>query len=123
MEFQLHTSFPTNLEGEWNALLDESVTHVPFLRYEYLEAWWQTRGGGEWPPQSELAIVAARRDGQLVGIAPLFQADNRQKQPALLLLGSIEVSDYLDLIVRPADLENFTRELLPFLGQANLPPW
>ena len=121
MEFQLYTTFPTELEDEWNALLDESITHVPFLRYEYLEAWWQTRGGGEWPPQSELAIVTARRDGKLVGVAPLFQADNRQKQPALLLLGSIEVSDYLDLIVRPADLENFTRELLPFLSQANLP--
>ncbi len=123
MEFQLHTTFPAQLEGEWNALLDVSVTHVPFLRYEYLEAWWQTRGGGEWPSHSELAIVTAHQDGKLVGIAPLFQAENRQKQPALLLLGSIEVSDYLDLIVRPADLANFTRELLPFLEQADLLPW
>ncbi len=123
MEFQLHTTFPTRLESEWNALLDESVTHVPFLRYEYLEAWWQTRGGGEWPSHSQLAIVTAHRDGQLVGVAPLFQAENRQKQPALLLLGSIEVSDYLDLIVRPADLGEFTAGLLPYLDQADLAPW
>ncbi len=123
MEYQLHTVFPTHLESEWNALLDQSVTHVPFLRYEYLEAWWQTRGGGEWPPHSELAIVTAHRDGQLAGIAPLFQAENRQKQPALLLLGSIEVSDYLDLIARPGDLDEFIAGLLPYLDQADLPPW
>ncbi len=123
MEYQLHTTFPAQLEDEWNALLDRSVTHVPFLRYEYLEAWWQTRGGGEWPPTSELAIITARRDGQLVGIAPLFQADNRQQQPALLLLGSIEVTDYLDLIVRPDNLGEFTAGLLPFLAQADLRPW
>ncbi len=123
MEFQLYPNFPSELEAEWNALLDESVTHVPFLRYEYLEAWWQTRGGGEWPAQSELAIVTARRGGRLVGIAPLFQAMNRQAQPALLLLGSIEVSDYLDLIVRPEDLGDFAAGLLPFLAQADLLPW
>ncbi len=123
MEFQLYSNFPSELEAEWNALLDESVTHVPFLRYEYLEAWWQTRGGGEWPAHSELAIVTARRDGRLVGIAPLFQAMNLQAQPALLLLGSIEVSDYLDLIVRPADAADFTLQLLPFLAAAGLAPW
>jgi len=110
------------LAAEWNALLDESVTHVPFLRHEYLNAWWQTHGGGEWP-QAKLAIVTARREGALVGVAPLFYATNRQGKPALLLLGSIEISDYLDLIVRPADLDEFTRQLLPFLAGAALPPW
>jgi CelD/BcsL family acetyltransferase involved in cellulose biosynthesis len=122
MEFQLHTTFPTEIEAEWNALLDESVTHVPFLRYEYLEAWWQTRGGGEWP-QSELAIVTARRDGALVGVAPLFSAINRNGKPALLLLGSIEISDYLDLLVRLADLAEFAGGLLAFLAESSLPAW
>ncbi len=122
MEFKLHTTFPAELAGEWNALLDESVTHVPFLRYEYLDAWWQTHGGGEWP-QSELAIVTARQDGALVGIAPLFTATNRQGRPALLLLGSIEISDYLDLIVRPPHLAQFALELFQFLANAPLPTW
>jgi CelD/BcsL family acetyltransferase involved in cellulose biosynthesis len=122
MEFQLHTTFPTQLAAAWNALLDESVTHVPFLRYEYLEAWWQTRGGGEWP-QSELAIVTASQGGALVGVAPLFFAANRSGRPSLLLLGSIEISDYLDLVVRPGDGEHFTRELLPFMAGPALPPW
>ena len=117
MEFTLHRSF-TDLETlapEWNELLNESITHVPFLRHEYLRTWWGTRGGGEWP-DSELAVVIARQDGQLVGVAPLFAAKNRDGNPALLLLGSIEISDYLDLIVRPADLSAFIPGLLDFLG-------
>ena len=123
MEFQLYTTFPTELETEWNALLEESLTHVPFLRHEYLDAWWQTRGGGEWP-QAELAIVAARRAGALVGIAPLFKAVNRNGKPALLLLGSIEISDFLDLIVRPGDLAEFAGELLAYLaGSPQVPAW
>ena len=122
MDFQLHTIFPMELEQEWNALLDESVTHVPFLRHEYLKTWWQNRGGGEWP-DAELALVTARRDGQLTGIAPLFMAVNPQGQRALLLLGSIEISDYLDLIVRPDDLDPFLTELLAFLDTPALGDW
>lgn len=119
MEFTLHRSF-TDLEPlatEWNALLDESVTHVPFLRHEYLRTWWETRGGGEWP-DSELAVVVAHQDGRLAGVAPLFAAKNRDGDPALLLLGSIEISDYLDLIVRPTDLSAFISGLLDFLGHS-----
>lgn len=122
MEFQLHTTFPDALEPEWNDLLERSVMHVPFLRHEYLRIWWQTRGGGEWP-DAELALVTARQDGRLMGVAPLFLANNRQGQPSLLLLGSIEISDYLDLIVAPADLDLFLAELLPFLAGPALGAW
>ncbi len=119
MEFTLQRNF-TDLEPlatEWNALLAESVTHVPFLRHEYLRTWWETRGGGEWP-DSDLAVVVASQDGRLAGVAPLFAAKNRDGDPALLLLGSIEISDYLDLIVRPTDLSTFISGLLDFLGHS-----
>jgi hypothetical protein len=108
------------LAGAWNALLDESASHVPFLRHEYLTAWWQTLGGGEWQ-DAALAVDVAERDGQLVGAAPLFHAKNREGEPALLLIGSIEVSDYLDLLARPADLPDFARALLDYLPTADLP--
>jgi CelD/BcsL family acetyltransferase involved in cellulose biosynthesis len=117
MDFTLHSSY-AELESqaaEWEALLAEGVTHVPFLRYRYLAGWWETRGGGEWPG-ARLAIVTARQDGHLVGVAPLFFDTNREGLPALLLLGSIEISDYLDLIVRPADLPAFLGGLLDFLA-------
>lgn len=122
MKLTLNRVFPEELQDEWNALLEESYAHVPFLRYEYLRIWWQTRGGGEWP-EAELAIVTARENERLVGIAPLFYAPDHRGEPALLLLGSIEISDYLDLITRPQDLGAFLEELLPFLRQADLPTW
>lgn len=122
MDLTYHTTFPENLRDEWNALLDESVSHVPFLRYDYLETWWEHRGGGEWP-DAELALVIARQDGRLIGIAPLFFTPNHEGHSALLLLGSIEISDYLDLIVRPDDLTAFIDALIPFLSQAKLPSW
>ena len=124
MEFSLFKNFSdlAGLAGDWNTLLAESVTHIPFLRYEYLSAWWATRGGGEWP-ESELAIVTAHQDGRLAGIAPLFFTHNRDGAPALLLLGSIEISDYLDIIVRPADLSIFLPGLLDFIARPAGPNW
>ena len=124
MDFSLYSNFSdlAPLAGEWNALLAESITHVPFLRYEYLQSWWSTRGGGEWP-ESELAVVVAKEAGRLVGVAPLFSARNRQAEPALLLLGSIEISDYLDVIVREADLSAFLSGLLDWLGPHGPSGW
>jgi CelD/BcsL family acetyltransferase involved in cellulose biosynthesis len=126
MEFNLIHTFTEldPLASEWNALLAESITHVPFLRHEYLRAWWETRGGGEWPAAG-LAVVVARRDGRLAGVAPFFSTKNRDGEPALMLLGSIEISDYLDFIVRPADLDAFLAGLLEFLATpaAGVPDW
>ena len=124
MDFALHRNFSklASLAEGWNALLAESVTDIPFLRYEYLSAWWATRGGGEWP-ESELAVVTACQAGHLAGIAPLFASRNRDGDPALLLLGSIEVSDYLDIIARPADLSIFLAGLLDFIARPGLPDW
>ena len=130
MNFTLHKDFSELNSIEWNNLLAESINNVPFLRYEYLSAWWATRGGGEWP-QAELLLLSAREDDHLLGIAPLFLAEHEGQQ-AILLLGSIEISDYLDLIVRADDLPRFLTELLdtlaspfhPGLGRAeSAPAW
>jgi len=112
-----------HLAGEWNDLLKQSAIHVPFLRHEYLTAWWQALGGGEWE-HAELAVVTGRDMlGSLIGVAPLFYTQNRQTEPALMLLGSIEISDYLDLIARLDDLPAFIQGLFDFLGEADSPPW
>jgi CelD/BcsL family acetyltransferase involved in cellulose biosynthesis len=123
MEFSISDTFHEGLEGEWNALLDNSPCHVPFTRYEYLETWWQTRGGGEWPADTRLVLVLARREGKLAGVAPLFHATDHQGRPALLFVGSIEVSDYLDLLCPVEDLPEFCRGLLQYLPGAGLPAW
>ena len=121
MNFTLHKDFSTLDPASWNALLSESITNVPFLRYEYLSAWWSTRGGGEWP-EAELVLVTACENDGLIGIAPLFLTEHNGKQ-ALMLLGSIEISDYLDLIVRADDLPRFTSGLLDFLASTATLAW
>jgi len=112
------------LAEEWNDLLSCcSASHVPFLRHEYLTTWWQTLGGGEWA-HGELFVVTARnQENELVGIAPLFFSHNREGEPALLLIGSIEISDYLDLIGRTKSLPEFIDELLALLASDQAPPW
>jgi CelD/BcsL family acetyltransferase involved in cellulose biosynthesis len=121
MDYILHKDFSQIDEREWNDLLTASVSDTPFLRYEYQHAWWEHRGGGEWQA-AELALVSAREDGKLVGIAPLFIADY-ENQPALLLNGSIEISDYLDVIARPADHARFISGLLDFLASSLPDSW
>lgn len=111
------------LAGEWNELLVESASHVPFLRHEFLSAWWRNLGGGEWS-QGELYLVTARlEDGRLAGIAPLFLTRNRQGGRSLQLLGSYEISDYLDLIARPEHLQPFAGLLFEHLDGPSAPPW
>jgi len=112
MLLKLINEFPAALEQDWNSLLSKTEHHVPFLRYEYLKLWWQHRGGGEWDNGSQLKIITAENNGQLVGIAPLFINEER-----LLLLGSIEVSDYLDLIAPQETMAAFVDALLPFLDR------
>ena len=97
-----------DLASEWNDLLARSITDVPFLRHEYLRAWWSSLGGGEWP-SAELSIVSGRdASNRLVGLAPLMCLRGGH-DPSLHLLGSFEISDYLDLLVPPALAGPFMR--------------
>jgi len=114
MNFILHKDFSEFSATMWNNLVEQSIADTPFSRHEYLSEWWKTLGGGEWK-QAELVLISATENDQLVGIAPLFitEYDGRQ---ALMLVGSIEISDYLDLIVRADDLPRFLSGLLDFLA-------
>jgi len=116
MDFKLHKDFSEPNPVQWNSLVEQSIADTPFSRYEYLSEWWKTLGGGEWK-QAELVLITASEYGELVGIAPLFIAEY-DGQRALMLIGSIEVSDYLDLIVREADLPRFLSGLMDFLASS-----
>src|SRR5688500_8531236 len=120
MDFILHQDFSEITPESWNALVEQSIADTPFSRYEYLSQWWKTLGGGEWQT-AELVLISARENDQLIGIAPLFIAEY-DGQRALMLVGSIEISDYLDLIVRETDLPRFLSGLLDFLV-SNVKNW
>jgi CelD/BcsL family acetyltransferase involved in cellulose biosynthesis len=112
-----------SLSDEWNSLLAVSASHVPFLRHEYQTSWWRTLGGGEWS-EGELYVVTARgMDGALAGIAPLFYTRNLEGERAMMLIGSIEISDYLDVVARYEDLPVFLEGLLDYLSGPQFPSW
>lgn len=126
MIFKRYTQFSEMkpYRDAWQSLTLNGVSPVPFLTYDYLEAWWQTRGGGEWPSESELALIAAFEDQRLMGVAPLFSARNGEGKPALMFVGSIEVSDFLDVIVEPENHQAFLAGLIDFLeSDPSLPHW
>ena len=121
MEYKLLDDFSQIQPDQWNALLKESISDTPFSRYEYQRLWWEHRGGGEWQ-DARLVLVTAHEEEKLIGIAPLFMAEY-ENQPALLLNGSIEISDYLDLIVRADDHARFLSGLLDFLASHLADGW
>src|SRR5215208_455615 len=127
MNFSLHEDFSELSAALWNALVEQSIADTPFSRHEYLSEWWKTLGGGEWNVGSDgrppvLVLVSASENDQLIGIAPLFIAEH-DGQRALMLVGSIEISDYLDLIVRAEDLPRFLSGLLDFLASSQAGNW
>jgi len=106
------------LKEDWNLLLSQSASHVPFLRHEFLAQWWSSLGGGEWD-SGELGILVQRDGNQrLTGIAPFFITGQN-----LHFIGSYEISDYLDLIT-PADyLPCFITEIITYLSSDLAPDW
>jgi CelD/BcsL family acetyltransferase involved in cellulose biosynthesis len=111
------------LAADWRRLLADSASNVPFLTPEYLLAWWGHLGGGEWQ-QAELHVIVARRDdGGLLGIAPLFLTQEPGEKSALMFLGSHEISDYLDFIAPPEDLNPFLQGLFQHLEGPAAPKW
>ena len=114
IEFLSDVAAWSRLESEWNALLSRSAANYPFLRYEFQRAWWEHLGGGEWPA-GELRIAVWREDGAVRGIAPLFRSV-RAGEAGWYFIGSVEISDYLDVIVPAVDHSVFCTALLDALG-------
>ncbi|MEK6222866.1 MAG: hypothetical protein N2D54_11525, partial [Chloroflexota bacterium] len=112
-----------DLAADWRKLLNNSTSSVPFLTPEYLAAWWGHLGGGEWDIGELQVIVARQEDGRLIGIAPLFLTEKPGGETALMFIGSYEISDFLDFIARPEDLDDFLRVLYGHLSSPEAPDW
>lgn len=70
------------MRQEWNALLEQSGTQNPFLRHEWLTAWW--KGYGE---DKGLYVIACRKDSKIVGLAPLMRYKTRLLGAAREIIG------------------------------------
>jgi len=121
METIIHTApdILEQLQPEWNALLHNSTADTPFLTYEWQKTWSDCLCSCE----GELHLLTVRDGGALLGIAPLFvlsEPDKDGKPRRLLrLIGSVDASDYLDLIaVRGREREVFSA-MLDLLEQSD----
>lgn len=106
------------LEREWNTLLTHSITDTIFLTHEWQRMWWECLGEGE------LCLITLRQDdGTLVGIAPLFVETASTGERALALVGCVDVSDYLDVIVAREHTQAVYAALLDTLLRDDFPHW
>jgi CelD/BcsL family acetyltransferase involved in cellulose biosynthesis len=81
------------LEPDWRALWHCDPCATPFQSPDWLLPWTKRLWGG-----GRLRILAARRDGELAGVAPFFQWGHDVIR--LSFLGS-GISDYLGTIAKP----------------------
>ena len=106
------------LRDEWNALLGRSRSDTIFLTWEWQVTWWQYLGACRGP----LYLLAMRQDGRLVAILPLFLSTVGGIR-MLQVVGCIEVSDYLDLIIEAGQEEAVYAAFLEWLAGPEAPAW
>ncbi len=114
------------LREEWNHLLGRSRFDTVFLTHQWLSTWWEFLGEGE------LWILAFRRpeNDELVGIVPLYLTGPEGTElgsftgtRTLSIVGCIEVSDYLDIIVAKGWEPAVYRAFLNWLYSEDAPSW
>jgi len=133
------TSVFEKLGSGWNALLHRSAVDTLFLTQEWQSAWWQHLGDGSLrvitirddassritfdfdSNENPLRDDASQDGGTLIGIAPLFAEAGDPK--SLSLVGCVDVSDYLDLIVARGEEERVYAALLDALARPDFPGW
>ncbi len=93
------------LIANWSTYRKSFDAPHPFVLPEWLDAWWGSFGRGE-----ELYLRAVARDGEIIGIAPL-----RLKDGSARFIGSPDVCDYLDFIVKAGAETDFFAAVLDAL--------
>jgi len=107
------------LRPQWSQLIGRAAHASTFLTPEWLLSWWEA-----YQPPAQLQILAAFRDDELVGVAPLMvMREKRLGMPLHCLRfigdGSSE-TDHMDFVLR-ADLANPVRSAL--LEAMEALPW
>lgn len=113
----------TALTSAWNPLVKQSRYNTIFLTHEWQTTWWQYLGVGD------LWIIAlyAEATDKLVGIIPLYRTQHQEGRHAgkqvLTLVGCIEVSDYLDMIIAKGWETTVYQTFLAWLQSDDAPAW
>jgi len=113
LHFATHTDDEAfeRLQAEWNDLVYRSQANQVFSLWEWHYHWWQAYQAGT------LYIVTVRaEDGLLVGLAPLFVEKHAEYGRVLRVIGSDDVTDYLDILIDKAHLESVQAAFVQYLG-------
>jgi hypothetical protein len=98
------------LEKEWDELYRHCPSATPFQTHAWQHSWWLSYGR-----PGRLRLVLVRRDGRLVGVAPLMRT--RQPLPALVPLGG-EITDYFDVLLEHGQATTAARAMAAGLRRA-----
>jgi len=115
LKFATHTDNAAfdRLRNEWNALVYRSQANSVFSLWEWHFHWWQSYQPGE------LHIVTFRdEEGSLVGLAPLFIEKHSEYGRVLRIIGSDDVTDYLDIIIHTDHIETVQAAFVQYLVRA-----
>ena len=105
----------TELASEWDDLTRGSITDTPFQTLAYQQAWWQHLQ----PAEATLHTISVHEeDGSLAAIAPFYLLDD-----VLYFNGSVEETDYLDIIVGPEKAEAAWTAVFNCLCSHHFPLW
>ena len=108
------------LREEWASLLEASASNSLFLTWEWLSTWWRHLS-----ERRGLFLLAARRDGELVAMAPLALRPCRPTHlrpfRSLEFLGTGSVgSDYLDVVIRRGGEPEAQEALAGYLAEGRI---
>ena len=92
---------------DWNALLCRSSSDYIFMTWEWQKIWWKWFGSG-----SDLAVVTVHDGTEPLALAPLYTSRGGPEQRTLRLVGGVDVSDYLDLLVTSDSRQDAAYETL-----------
>lgn len=106
-----------DLKADWNTLLARSGSDTLFLTWEWQTTWWRCLGEGD------LWLLAWYDQDQIVGIAPLYLIVEQDGLRRLNIVGCVDVSDYLDVIIAAGSEEQVYSALLDWLTGASAPAW
>lgn len=107
VSFQAQTSFTPALLSQWQTLFRQLNCTAFFMHPAYQEAWWQNEGKGE------LHLLTLENEaGELAGILPLY----KDADGLVRIVGAVDLSDYLDVLVLPEYQSRFYVEILSYFS-------
>ncbi|MBT2395922.1 GNAT family N-acetyltransferase [Streptomyces sp. ISL-100] len=86
------------LQQAWDGLHRRCAAATPFQSHAWLHSWWLSYG-----TNGRLRVVLARRDGRLIGAAPLMLV--HRPMPLLVPIGGA-ISDFSDVLVDDNETKN-----------------